>query len=70
MLVPEKVWTPALDADGGVRAGGDVAELTELVDLSRWPAGMRVIVRRERPHPGARRAGPSAHAAARWPSMP
>jgi hypothetical protein len=52
-MVPEKVWTPALDADGGVRAGGDVAELTGLVDLSRWPAGMRVIVRRERPHPGA-----------------
>jgi hypothetical protein len=53
MLVPAKVWTPALDADGGVRAGGDVAELTGLLDLSRWPAGMRVIVRRERPHPGA-----------------
>jgi hypothetical protein len=53
MLVPEKVWTPALDADGGVRAGGDVAELTGLLDLSRWPEGMRVIVRRERPHPGA-----------------
>ena len=53
MLVPEKVWTPALDADGGVRAGGDVAELSGLLDLSRWPAGMRVIVRRERPHPGA-----------------
>lgn len=53
MLVPEKVWTPTPDADGGVRAGGDVAELTGLVDLSRWPAGMRVIVRRERPHPGA-----------------
>ena len=53
MLVPDKVWTPALDADGGVRAGGDVAELTGLCDLSRWPVGMRVIVRRERPHPGA-----------------
>jgi hypothetical protein len=52
-LVPETVWTPALDADGGVRAGGDVAELTGLLDLSGWPAGMRVIVRRERPHPGA-----------------
>ena len=52
MLVPEKVWTPALDADGGVRAGGDVAELTGLWTC-RWPAGMRVIVRRERPHPGA-----------------
>ena len=33
MLVPEKVWTPAFDADGGVRAGGDVAELTGLLDL-------------------------------------
>ena len=53
MLVPDKAWTPALDADGGVRDGGDVAELTGLLDLSRWPAGMRVIVRRERPHPGA-----------------
>ena len=55
-LVPKKVWTPALDADGGVREGGDVAELTGLIDpkvLAKWPAGMRVIVRRERPHPGA-----------------
>lgn len=52
-LVPKKVWTPAADADGGVREGGDVAELTGLLDLTRWPAGMRVIVRRERPHPGA-----------------
>jgi hypothetical protein len=24
-----------------------------LLDLSRWPVGMRVIVRREHPHPGA-----------------
>ena len=53
VLIPEKAWTPALDADGGVRAGGDVAELTGLLDLSRWPDTMRVIVRRERPHPGA-----------------
>lgn len=52
-LVPKKAWTPALDADGGAREGGDVAELTELLDLSRWPDPMRVIVRRERPHPGA-----------------
>jgi len=52
-LVPKKVWTPALDADGGIREGGDNAELTGLLDLSTWPPGMRVIVRRERPHPGA-----------------
>jgi hypothetical protein len=53
VLVPATVWTPAINAEGGVRAGGDVAELTGLLDLTRWPPGMRVIVRRERPHPGA-----------------
>jgi hypothetical protein len=55
-LVPKTIWTPALDADGGVREGGDVAELTGLIDkavLAKWPEQMRVIVRRERPHPGA-----------------
>jgi Transposase DDE domain group 1 len=30
-----------------------VADATGLLDLSGWPAGMRVIVRKERPHPGA-----------------
>lgn len=52
-LVPNNVWTPASDADGGVREGGDVAELTGLLDLTGWPEGIRIIVRRERPHPGA-----------------
>jgi hypothetical protein len=33
--------------------GAQVAELIGLLDLDGWPAGMRVIVRRERPHPGA-----------------
>jgi hypothetical protein len=51
--LPEREWTPALDADGEVRDGADIAEVTGLVDLRRWPTGMRVIVRRERPHPGA-----------------
>jgi hypothetical protein len=55
-LVPKRAWTPALEADGEVREGADVAELTGLLDpamLAGWPEGMRVIVRRERPHPGA-----------------
>ena len=30
-----------------------MAELTGLFDLSGWPEGMRLIVRNERPHPGA-----------------
>ena len=52
-LVPEKVWTPAYDAHDTIRDGAWVAELTHLLDLTGWPAGMRVIVRKERPHPGA-----------------
>jgi Transposase DDE domain group 1 len=52
-LIPESAWTQAYDADGAVRDGAWVAEATGLVDLSGWPPGMRVIVRRERPHPGA-----------------
>jgi Transposase DDE domain group 1 len=51
--LPRTAWTAAVDAAGGLRDGGDVAELTGLLDLSRWPTGMRVLVRRERPHPGA-----------------
>ncbi len=51
-LLPQ-VWTPAYDADGTERDGAWVAELTGMLDLSSWPTGMRVIVRKERPHPGA-----------------
>ena len=53
LALPERVWEPAYDAAGEVRPGAWVAELTGLLDLAGWPAGMRVIVRRERPHPGA-----------------
>jgi len=52
-LVPEQVWAPAVAADGGPREHGDVAEITDLLDLPDYPPGMRVIVRREHPHPGA-----------------
>jgi len=51
--IPARVWQPAYDADGEVRPGAFVAEVTCLFDLTTWPAGMRVIVRKERPHPGA-----------------
>ena len=30
-----------------------MAELTGVFDLSGWPPGMRLILRKERPHPGA-----------------
>jgi Transposase DDE domain group 1 len=51
--VPAAAWTPAYDGDGQVREGAWVADITGLLDLDGWPAGMRVIVRKERPHPGA-----------------
>jgi Transposase DDE domain group 1 len=53
LKVPARAWTPAYDADGQVRQAAWVAELTGMLDLSSWPKGMRVIVRKERPHPGA-----------------
>jgi len=52
--VPKRRWRPAVTADGAdERDGAEVAEITDLVDLSRWPDGTRAIVRREEPHAGA-----------------
>jgi DDE family transposase len=61
--LPEQAWTPAYQVhkpragqQGPViepREGAWVAEATGLVDLTAWPAGTRLILRRERPHPGA-----------------
>jgi hypothetical protein len=51
--VPAGAWTPAYDGDGEVRDGAWVADITGLLDLDSWPGGIRVIVRKERPHPGA-----------------
>jgi hypothetical protein len=53
LQLPESAWVPAIDADGAERDGAWVAELTDHLDLSAWPGGSRLIVRRERPHPGA-----------------
>jgi hypothetical protein len=53
LTVPARAWAPAYDAEGQVRPGAWVAEITGMLDLSSWPRGMRVIVRKERPHPGA-----------------
>jgi hypothetical protein len=51
--IPASAWTPAYDSDSEVRDGAWVAEITGMPGLSSWPAGMRVIIRKERPHPGA-----------------
>jgi len=57
--VPKRAWSPAITADGGEwRDHAEVVEITHLVndvfDTSRaWPSGLRMIARRELPHPGA-----------------
>lgn len=54
LSVPTRRWRSAITADGSdERDDAQVAEITDLVDLSRWPDGTRMIVRREQPHPGA-----------------
>ena len=49
----EEDWVEAIEADGTVRDGAQVAELTDLMDLSAWGEDARLICRREHPHPGA-----------------
>ena len=69
--IPARAWTPAYHDDGKVRDGAWVAELTGLLDLAYWPKGMRVIVRKERPHPGAQlpdRRQPPRHRAIGTPT--
>ncbi len=52
-------WETALDPDGELdetfTSGGltsSVCEVTDLVDLSSWPEGTRLIIRRQPKHPG------------------
>ncbi|WP_433446388.1 IS1380 family transposase [Streptomyces sp. CA-142005] len=52
LLAPASAWTPAVEPDGQVRDGAWVCEIAGDV-LKGWPKGMRLIVRKERPHPGA-----------------
>jgi Transposase DDE domain group 1 len=53
LQIPADAWVSALDQDGSERNNGEVAEITGTLELGSWPQGSRVIVRRERPHPGA-----------------
>lgn len=52
LKVPSPAWTPAVEPGGDIR---DAAWVTEIAGdvLDGRPKGMRLIVRRERPHPGA-----------------
>jgi hypothetical protein len=53
VLVQEEDWIQARETDGSVRDGAWVTELTDLMALSTWPEETRLLMRRERPHPGA-----------------
>lgn len=54
LTLPRSCWQSTVSADGSeVRDTGEVAEITGLVNMSGWPAGTRMLVRREQPHPGA-----------------
>jgi len=58
--IPKRAWQPAISADGtDWRDHGEVVEITHLIKDSvfnttrPWPDGLRMIARREIPHPGA-----------------
>ena len=51
--IPDQDWVCSLDQDDTERPNGQVVEITDGLDLETWPAGSRVLVRRERAHPGA-----------------
>jgi hypothetical protein len=52
-VVEESAWQPCITQDCEEREGAECTEITGFLDLSAWPAGTRVIARREDPHPGA-----------------
>jgi Transposase DDE domain group 1 len=54
--VPKRAWVEAIDSDGNLIDSAQVCELTGLLPpatLADYPDRMRIIVRREHPHPGA-----------------
>jgi hypothetical protein len=53
LAVPPRAWTPAYNIDRTERDGAWLTEITDMLDLTKWPTGARIIVRKERPHPGA-----------------
>jgi hypothetical protein len=52
LKAPASAWTPAVEPGGDIRDGAWIAELDGDC-LKGWPKGMRLVVRKERPHPGA-----------------
>jgi len=65
-LVPEQVWTAESNAEDQVRDRAWIAELSALMDRSSWPAGMPVVVHKERPHPAAKTGSGWPRTPGRW----
>jgi Transposase DDE domain group 1 len=65
LALPETAWQPALDADGEVRDNGQVAELTDRLDRSRWPLASRCAASARTPAPSCRSPMPTATASRR-----
>jgi hypothetical protein len=53
LKLADEDWVSAVEQDGTPRTNGQVTEITAALDLTDWPEASRVIVRRERAHPGA-----------------
>jgi Transposase DDE domain group 1 len=70
LKIPADAWTPAYDGDGQVRTGAWVADITGMLDTGGWPAGMRVIIRKERPHPERSCGSPTSTVTGSPPSPP
>ena len=71
MEIPENRWQATVSADGTeMRDSGEVAEITDLVDLSGWGPGTRMIARRELPHPGPSSVSPTSRVTATRCSSP
>lgn len=55
--IPDHGWESAINSDinsgDGIRDGAWVADVTGMLDLTGWPDESKVILRAERPHPGA-----------------
>jgi Transposase DDE domain group 1 len=56
--VPKNAWTPGIDQDGDIVDDTFVADVSALLDLSRWAQqipGLRILVRNEPLHPRYRK---------------
>jgi len=74
LALPKQAWTQAIEADGELRDGADVAELTGWLGnltAAGWPEGTRVLVRRGNDHiPERSSPSPTPTAGASRPSPP